>query len=690
MKRDLAWWLRIVVPAVAVTALGVGLAGPRLFAGDAGGGDSSSDNGTTTTVRVGAQGISLVAFDNCEAALDELRRAALPLVGPYGLFGNGGYAIEDSAGGGVVPPGAPKAASGAPERQSAPTAGGAAGEAAPQQTPTPGHSTTNTHETGVDEPDLVKTDGRRLITIADGRLRIIDVATRVVKATLDLPGGAPATQLLISGDRALVMTAGGGQMVPQGGGKIAPPRGTPVPPREFPYESQLVLVDLAAPKVIGTLSVEGSYLDARQIGSVARVVVRSAPRLNFVYPEGMRSEAEALFKNKEVVRTAPISDWLPRYQLERNGKTDTGQLVDCPAMSRPENFTGTSMLTVLTFDLTKELAQGDPVSIVADGDTVYGTGTSLYIADDHFPHTMGGFAPGKPSFAPVPAQRTEVYQFDISGPGKPTYVASGGVDGTLLNQYSLSEHAGHLRIATTVNQPGQCCDQPGKSESMITVLSRKGDALTQVGKVGGLGVGERIYAVRFFGSIGYVVTFRQTDPLYTVDLSNPTAPKVVGELKITGYSAYLHDAGDGKLIGVGQEATEQGRRLGTQVSLFDTRNLASVTRIAQHQLPGGTSEVEFDPHAFLFWPEKGILVVPIMPTYRGDTGKPTSGALVLRLAGNGFTEVGTVSHPVDQYRYDGAVRRAVVIGDELWTVSGAGALVSDLDKLGQRAWIPFN
>jgi hypothetical protein len=672
MKRDLLWWLRIVVPTVAVVSLAVAWAAPTLLAGE------DEPAGGRPTIRVGAQGISLVAFDNCEAALSELRGAALPLVGPYGL-NVAGRAIEDAAGGlPPVPPQAPKAAE-APQERSA--------QAAPNESqPSPDHSTTNTHEKGVDEPDLVKTDGRRIISVADGRLRVMDVAARKIVATIDLPGGVMANELLISGDRALVMVESAGRAVRKT--TIAPrttPGGPAVPPQTS-FDLQLVLVDLPGAKVIGTLSVEGGYLDARQIGSVARVVVRSAPRLNFVYPDGTLSEAEALFKNQEIVRAAPITDWLPRYQLEGNGRTSAGQLVDCPAVSRPEAFTGTSMLTVLTVDLAKELDKGDPVSIVADGDTVYGTGSSLYVADDHVSHAIDG----KPGFAPVRNARTEVYQFDISGPGKPVYVASGGVDGTLLNQYSLSEYGGNLRIATTTNQPGECCDQPGKSESMVTVLSRKADTLSPVGKVGGLGVGERIYAVRFIGSVGYVVTFRQTDPLYTLDLSNPAAPKVVGELKITGYSAYLHDAGDGKLIGVGQEATEQGRRLGTQVSLFDTRNLASVSRIAQHRLQGGTSEVEFDPHAFLFWPEKGILVVPIMPTYRGETTKPTSGALVLRLTGNDFTEIGMIAHPVDQYRYDGAVRRAVVVGDELWTVSAAGAMVSDLDKLGQRAWIPFS
>ena len=118
----------------------------------------------------------------------------------------------------------------------------------------------------------------------------------------------------------------------------------------------------------------------------------------------------------------------------------------------------------------------------------------------------------------------------------------------------------------------------------------------------GLGKGERIFAVRFLGDVGYVVTFRQTDPLYTLDLARPEAPRVVGELKIRGYSAYLHPIGEGLLLGVGQDATAAGGRLGAQVSLFDVSNLARPVRLHQRLLgDGGTSEVEWDHHAFLWW-----------------------------------------------------------------------------------------
>jgi uncharacterized secreted protein with C-terminal beta-propeller domain len=339
------------------------------------------------------------------------------------------------------------------------------------------------------------------------------------------------------------------------------------------------------------------------------------------------------------------------------------------------------MLTVLTVDLERDLGTGDPVTIMADGNTVYGTGTSLYVADDHFAH---GDMVERPAPGGGTSGGTELYQFDISAPGKPVYVASGSVDGSLLNQYSLSEFDGHLRVATTT--------YGGNQQSMITVLARKGDQLTQVGQVTGLGVGERIYAVRYFGATAYVVTFRQTDPLYTVDLSNPAAPKVTGELKITGYSAYLHPAGDGRLIGVGQEASENGRPTGAQVSLFDTANSAGAQRIAQYVLPYAWTEVEGDPHAFLYWPDKGLVVLPISgamdPT--GRTPAEATGALVLRLTDNTFKQVGLLSHTSEKYgNYPMPPRRALVIGNELWTVSEAGMLVNDLDSLSQLAWLPF-
>lgn len=609
--------------------------------------------------------VRLVAFDSCDNAVTELRRALAPYVSAYGL--GGGHVLyaegmaTDSAG---VAKSTPDVNTATPPAQ--------------QQD----HSTTNVHEQGVDEPDIVKTDGKRVFSIADGKLRVIDVASKAITGVVDL-GERRASQLLVSGDRALVVTESPvpimEKMLPPDRPSFAPQSGT-----------ELVLVDLKAQKEISSLKTDGFYLDARQIGGTARVVVRSQPRISWVYPDQTTNEAGALRRNKEILQSEPISSWLPRYELTENGAKSSGTLVDCANVSRPAAPSATSMLTVLTFQLSGQLGTGQPVSIVADGDTVYGTGANLYIADDH---RLLPELPGRP-----PVQRpitTAIHQFDISQAGPPKHVASGDVNGTLLNQYSLSEHEGVLRVATTTGTETRCCwrmptdivpqqQQAPPSESFVTTLRRDGNKLAKVGEVGGLGKGERIYSVRFIGKTGYVVTFRQTDPLYTLDLSDPKQPKVTGELKITGFSAYLHPAGDGRLIGVGQEATDQGRTTGTQVSLFDVSNPASPQRLAQYHLPNSSSEAQFDPHAFLYWPQDGTLVIPVS-SYK--TNYEVS-SLVLRVDGNQLRETGKIVEPQSQNSYGGA-RRTVVIGDQLWSVSNAGVQINARNGLAQQAWLPF-
>jgi len=605
--------------------------------------------------------VSLVAFDSCDNALTGLRSAMAPYVSAYGLGGNArimtaeGMAAADSAGQQKSMPNAP-----APPAENR------------------DHSTTNVHEQGVDEPDLVKTDGKRVVSITDGKLRVVDVDSRTIAGTLDL-GSRYASQLLVAGDRALVIVANSG-VIYDG----AVPSEKPVAPEENLGGTELVLVDLKQLKEIGSLKTDGFYLDARQIGGTARVVVRSAPRLPWVYPDQTTNEAGALRRNRELLQSEPISSWLPRYELTQNGAKTSGTLVDCANVSHPAVHSAASMLTVLTFELSGQLGTGQPVSIVADGDTVYGTDRSLYIADDHH------LVPELPTPVPRPIT-TAIHQFDISQAGPPKHVASGDVAGSLLNQYSLSENEGVLRVATSTGTTTPCCWRRGgpaqpptaPSQSSVTTLRRDGDKLTQLGRIDGLGKGERIYSVRFIGRMGYVVTFKQTDPLYTLDLSDPQQPKVVGELKITGYSAYLHPAGDGRLIGVGQEATEQGRVTGTQVSLFDVRNPASPQRLAQYHLPRSTSEAEFDPHAFLYWPSDGTLVIPVS---KYDFA-PSAGSLVLRVQGNEIKEVGTIVEPQTD-RYGGA-RRTIVIGGQLWSVSAAGVQINALNGLAQQSWLPF-
>ncbi|MEU8035268.1 beta-propeller domain-containing protein [Streptosporangium sp. NPDC049078] len=716
--------------------------------------------GRTAPVELG--NVKLVSYSGCDDMLAGLRAATAENVGPWGI---GGPAIMFAEARSLASDTAAKSGSGAPE-----------------------HSTTNTHEAGVDEPDLVKTDGERVVVVNRGVLRVVDAATRKVTGTLRLVDAeqawAPA-DLLVSGDRALVLFSGGG-IIPYGATAKRP--ASPGP--------RYVLIDLSEkPKVIGSLTPDGAHVDARMVGSTVRVVVRSQPRIEFPDPGPDLSENERTRRNAEIVAKAPIEAWLPKYELTTADGVTSDRTVDCGQVSHPAEYTGTSMLTVHSLDLSQALAETSPISVAADGDTVYGTGSSLYVASNPRwwwprpvdlpivedapatsepsepsdsatvtavpgtstgapdsaptaapsltpnaastltptpavtpasvsnadpapsllpeppaspvpdPSVTGTASPSDPaaptvaSPTPVPAtpapaeptprqppEETEVHRFDITAAGAPRYVASGKVSGRLLNQYSLSEHEGHLRVATT-STDGQ------DSSSAVYVLDA--DTLAKTGEVGGLGRGERIYSVRFIGPVGYVVTFKQVDPLYTLDLRDPAAPRKTGELKITGYSAYLHPAGDGRLIGVGQEASEQGRTLGTQVSLFDVSDPANPRRLSQMFQKDSGSEAEWDPHAFLYWARTGMAVLPLS-SWGGS--EPTNGtALVLRIDDSAVTRTGTISHPrpkpAENTRfaaYDPGIRRSVVIGESLWTVSDLGLKVSDMKDLADQAWIPFS
>jgi uncharacterized secreted protein with C-terminal beta-propeller domain len=343
---------------------------------------------------------------------------------------------------------------------------------------------------------------------------------------------------------------------------------------------------------------------------------------------------------------------------------------------------------VLTIDLDKGLPAIDSDALMTDAETVYASSQSLYVASEKWlPHDLAEQSLPESS-------RTQIHKFDISEPDRTFYRASGDVPGYLLNQFSLSEHRGFLRVASTNRPSWWSGGWPRGNESFVTVLDEREGKLAQVGQVGGLGRGERIYAVRFLGDNGFVVTFRQTDPLYTIDLSSPRKPTVPGELKIRGYSAYLHPVGKDLLIGVGQDATEQGRTLGTQISLFDVSDLRHPTRLHQKTVGSwSSSEVEYDHHAFLYSPPTNLAVMPVTAYGNGPNWGPEFiGAIGFRIGRSGIEEAGRIVHdPVSKSAglYGSGVRRALVVGRRLYTVSDRGIEVSRLDTLAELAWVPF-
>ena len=589
---------------------------------------------TTSAPPVTAPALQLVSFDSCDKLLADVRAAAKASVQPWG-FGNQMWMTFGGA----------EARGGAVPKSDAAGAGA------------PAYSGTNTHEAGVDEPDLVKTDGQRIVTVTGNQLRVVDAARHAVAGTLALT--APAEQMLLAGDHALVF--GIEAMMYEGAARAKPfaPMG---------QTTTVWLVDLAgAPRIISTYTIDGTLADARQTGSVARVVVRSTPGIQF--PTDVRGDRKSLIKaNQKIIDTAPLEAWLPEYASDG----EKGR-VDCGDVRRPTSFSGASLVTVLSFDIARaRLADGMPSAVFADAETVYGSGPHLYLAHDERWRGTGT------------AGRTDLYMFDITG-AKPRYVAAGSVKGYLLSQYALSEHDGVLRVATTTGHPWQ---QNTKSTSSVYALRLNGGELSIAGSVGGLGKGEQIYAVRFVGTIGYVVTFRRTDPLYTIDLHDPAHLVVAGQLKVPGYSAYLHPVGQDRLLGVGQAADGNGRVQGTQISLFDVSDVAEPRRLANHAIgEAGYSEAEFDPHAFLYWPAARLLVVPVQKYSANQT---SSGALLIRVGDHELTELGWISQPIKPTSdyYPSPIRRSLVIGEELWTVSPSGVMASSLDGKRQIAWLP--
>lgn len=315
---------------------------------------------------------------------------------------------------------------------------------------------------------------------------------------------------------------------------------------------------------------------------------------------------------------------------------------------------------------------------------------------------------------------TDVHAFSIGGREAAQYLASGRVRGTVLDQFSLSEHDGRLRIATTVSPMWWGWSGPAPqttremrapvSESYVTVLERDGEELTRIGEVGGLGRNEQIYSTRFVGDQAYVVTFRRTDPLYVVDLRDPSAPRVAGELKINGYSSYLQLIGEGRLLGVGQDGTDTGLITGFAESLFDVTDPSAPTRLAQLTIPGGNSLAEQDHHALLWWDATDTLVVPLQAwDLQGSIWE--QGVLVTTVNDAGIVERGRISHPdapstwtpIPECPPDAnclapspgpggltpMIERSLVVGDRLLTVSAAGVMANDLATLTQQSWTPF-
>ncbi|MCF6376324.1 beta-propeller domain-containing protein [Nocardioides KLBMP 9356] len=458
-------------------------------------------------------------------------------------------------------------------------------------------SGTNVQELGVDESDVVKVAGPLLVRMRDGELLAYDVSgeepallstTRIEDARGTGYPGDPGGELLLVGGRAVVLgTSTDG------------------------LSTTITTVDLAdptSPTVVDATTATGRASAVRLHGDVVRVVLQTGlPALDFSSPSGTFGQVRATLHNRAVVRGTTLSDWVPTV--------DGQPLVDCADVAVPaDEAAPLGTTTVVAFDPAAPTDR-TTTAVATDSETSYFSTDRFYLAAGGPSWGFWGDCPdcGRPFPGSMATGTTPLYAFALDGTGT-TYVASGEVEGTIADRWSMDAVGGSLRVAVGPSS------ETGNSNSVVT-LREDGASLVEEGLVDDLGVDEQITSVRWFDDLAIVVTFRQTDPLYAIDLSDPAAPRLLGELKIPGFSEYLHPLGEHRLIGMGQDATPSGVTRGAQAALFDVTDLTDPRRIDVVRYDRDTwAGAAGDPRQFTWLPEQRVALTVVSQGWDGTTG----------------------------------------------------------------------
>ncbi len=646
----------VLVVAGTVAALVVGVGGTQLLPGGA---PTASAKGLT-------------GYSGCDQLLayyrSELKRTATA----YGMgFGYG--AVEDTA------------AAGAPA---------AARSAAGQEAVGSGSTGTNLQEQGVDEPDLAKLKDGRLVVLTDNRVRILSASSQPeVLGSMRISGDQTyGGELLLDGNRAVALVQGWRaepSQLEKSSSRVMDSRlympGTPT--------TRVLLLDVSTdtPRLIEDATYDAQYVSARLVDGTVRLVTTTRPQPPVFYPNGpAMSEREALATNRRLAGQVKLAEVLPQVvRRSASGKVlQRGNAVSCTDTFHARTPYGVSTLLVTTLRPADGLEATDSTAVTTDGDLVYASADRLYVATSRW-GTVGPVMPlmsGSAASRPAPDEvSTELHAFDTSSSTKTEYVGSGSVPGFVLGRWALSQHDGALRVATT-RQPPWNGEQTGKTSSMVVKLEERNGSLVETGRVGGLGKTEQIRAVRYFGDIAAVVTFRQTDPLYLLDLSGQ--PKVLGELKVPGFSTYLHPIGDGLLLGIGQDADKTGMVTGMQASVFDISDLSRPALVDRLRLGAGYTPALDDSRAFTYDPDRRLATFAfsaydITPTSKGEE---VSSALGITVDEDGqLHEAGRM--PIQSG--GGWSARVLVDADNLYAVGDAGVVAGNADTMQSTGSVRF-
>jgi len=546
----------------------------------------------------------------------------------------------------------------------------------PPAAPGAGYSTTNNQVAGVDEADIVKTDGQTIYIVSGGDVVLVNASTAAgAKVASRIEMDSWTTDLYINAGRLVVITHGYpyyvmGGIAREGVGQCTVDWLSTLPCEDsftyYPYQTVVRVYDVSdiyAPSLVQNITLPGWFAGSRMIGDWVYVLTTE-----YVY-----------YDQDDVILPAVGVDGV-NVTLR---PSDIGYFND--------GSYGTTLLTVAAVATHNPAGFGHESFLISGAQTLYVSLTDLYVTSTAWRSWSS-------------ETETWIYRLGIEG-GNVTYEAHGAVAGWILNQFSMDEHEGNLRVAVTNNAPERA------TSTAVYVLD---GTLAVIGKIEGIAVGEQIFSARFLGDRGYIVTFRRIDPLFVLDLSDPTAPTILGELEIPGVSTYLHPYDETHLIGVGSASCDDPTNTWlncVKLALFDVSDATAPTLVDEYIVAtegGSYSEAQWDHKAFFFSrdlnPDR--LVIPVQTwswaeVTTNDTERTEfyysgwSGAYVFEVDVTGFALQGEITHTPenttqqDPWYYGPQVRRSLYIGDDLYTVSDGLVKINALADLAEIKAVPL-
>ena len=529
-------------------------------------------------------------------------------------------------------------------------------------------SGTNTQVAGIDEGDIVKTDGRFLYVATGRKVAVVEAlgARTHQVATIDTTNLAwagelatgPVVDLMIDGTTLIALV----HVFEAPSGEWSRSQGSWLGVRASSLKAVFYdISDPSHPVMLGASSQTGSYTTSRLSGGVL-VLISS-----YNVPV------------EDIDADEPVT-FVPSLNIGRGKVPLAATDVRIMPWVGQAAYTVATTIDVDTHTTTSQLA------IMGDASTVYMSHDNLYLASTQwegaFPATGARDRIVIPWYGEYDGDRTNIMRISLAG--GLSLVAQGAVAGQMVNQFALDEFEGSLRVATTWWSEGWGW-QP---RSALWVLD---SSLKLIGSLPELMNNETVQSVRFDGPVGYVVTFRQTDPLFALDLSKATAPKVLSALKIPGFSTYLHPFGEGLLLGVGVDANDEGRQTGLKLAMFDVSNPRKVSQVATAPIQASDTEVTGDHHACFVDVARGLIG---FPTTRWDIVQVQSGGWrdalvwdyrVYSWNGTRFKEVKVIELGVEQLgaMADDVFARGVRVGDDFYLVAAGVVDVYDLAAFSQ-------